>query len=153
MQVCGGRRRNSCCGALSLQPLCHAPVSRLLQLMMVPRVGSAAAPLKSWQLDKRSTFTWVYVCVRVCRQLYATIRKCVSIILKKRNTHILVFSWLASLSLSSNEGVESKRTGKWTNQKRQRYLNCFFLFSYLFVLYKRSDVDVNVNANVEGGVA
>lgn len=154
---CGGRGGTAAVlfalPPLSLSCTCVSPVT-------------ADACGTSWQrcraFKKLTAWQTIYgcmsacVCVCVCGQLYATIRKCVSIILKKRNTtHTHTGIFLTSLSLSvslfSNEGVESKRTGKWANQKRQRYLNCFFFFSYLFVLYKRSDADVN--GNVEGGVA
>lgn len=50
------------------------------------------------------------------------------------HTHIHVFSWLLTHAHTRMHTTRewSRRTGKWANQKRERYLNCFF--SYLFVI-------------------
>lgn len=69
---------------------------------------------------------------------------------KKRNTpHTHMHTSKASIFLTSHTCTSrewSKRTGKWTNQKRERYLNWFFSYLLYYLLYKR-------NANAEGGVA
>lgn len=102
---CGGRGGTAAVlfalPPLSLSCTCVLPVT-------------ADACATSWQccraFKKLTAWQTIYgcmsacVCVCVCGQLYATIRKCVSIILKKKketpHTLILVFSWLLSLSIS-----------------------------------------------------
>lgn len=138
---CGGRGGTAAVlfalPPLSLSCTCVSPVT-------------ADACGTSWQrcraFKKLTAWQTIYGCMSACVCVYVYVdnftpqlENVCQLYLKKKGTPhtlILVFSWLLSLSVSlfSNEGVESKRTGKWANQKRQRYLNCFF-FLAIYLCY------------------
>lgn len=80
---------------------------------------------------------------------------CVNYIKKKKH-HTHTYWYFPDFSLSLCLSLFQRGSGEQANwqmskPKAAAIFELLFFFSYLFVLYKRSDADVN--GNVEGGVA
>lgn len=152
---CGGRGGTAAVlfalPPLSLSCTCVAPVTADACGTSWQRCR-AFKKLTAWQTINGCMSACVCVCV--CGQLYATIRKCVSIILEKKKKHHTHSYWyFPDFSLSLSFPTREWRASELANEQTKSGSDIWiaFFFSYLFVLYKRSDADVN--GNVEGGVA